>query len=57
MERSDFMKGISTIRKTVAVMENKLHKFGYSLSQAFRRIEFLRIMQQSERSVLLHILV
>ena len=30
------MKDISTIRKTVAVMANQLHKLGYSLSQAFK---------------------
>ena len=29
------MKNITTIRRTVAVMANQLHKLGYSLSQAF----------------------
>ena len=30
------MKNIKTIRKTVAIMANQLHKLGYSLSQAFK---------------------
>ena len=30
------MKNIQTIRKTVAVMANQLHKLGYSLSKAFK---------------------
>lgn len=30
------MKNIQTIRKTVAIMANQLHKLGYSLSQAFK---------------------
>lgn len=30
------MKNITTIRRTVAVMANQLHKLGYSLSQAFK---------------------
>lgn len=30
------MKNISTIRRTVATMANQLHKFGYTLSKAFR---------------------
>ena len=30
------MKDIRTIRRTVATMANRLHKLGYSLSQAFR---------------------
>ena len=30
------MKDIRTIRRTVATMANRLHKLGYSLSQAFK---------------------
>lgn len=30
------MKDITTIRRTVATMANRLHKLGYSLSQAFK---------------------
>lgn len=30
------MKDIATIRRTVATMANRLHKLGYSLSQAFK---------------------
>lgn len=36
LERRDYMKSISTIRRTVTTMANQLHKLGYSLSQAFR---------------------
>ena len=30
------MKDINTVRKAVATMANQLHKFRYSLSQAFK---------------------
>jgi len=32
----DHMKDISTIRRTVAIMANQLHKLGYTLSKAFK---------------------
>lgn len=51
------MKNISTICKAVATMANQLRKLSYSLAEAFRRIKFLKMVQQSDWDVLLHFLI